>query len=228
MVLRKQEATVGYHCPVCGCGVHSAVGVFALSGDMFRLKCSCGHSAMTVSYTRDRSIRLEVPCLVCPRPHVYTVSQKTFFDREFLSFACALSGLDVCYIGKEDRVEKAMRATEEKVAVMLEEAGITAETLGQKPDEDTDGDGSDADEYEPELNVPDNHVFDLVHFVVTDLAEEGKVFCRCEDGKGNYEVIPEPDGVRVTCTECGAQRHIDCSNSLFANSFFEMDSLTLE
>lgn len=224
MVIQKQEATVGYHCPACGAGVRSAVGIFSLSGDLFRLKCGCGGSAMTISYTRDGSVRLEVPCLVCPRPHVYTVSRKTFFERDFLSFACSLSGLDVCYIGKEGNVSDAMAKTEQKIAEMLQDAGISFDSLQELAERETEGDDCNTER----LNVPDQHVFDLVRFVVTDLTEEGKVRCRCETPPERFNTVPEEGGIRVVCPECGASRHIDCSNSLFANSFFELESLTLE
>ena len=99
MVLDKKETTVAYRCPSCGAGVMSLVGAFALSADMIRLKCSCGGSEMTIVYTKDRSIRLTVPCLFCTTPHHYTLGDKLFFGRELFAFGCPYTGLDICYIG---------------------------------------------------------------------------------------------------------------------------------
>ena len=75
MVLSQKETTIAYRCPACGAAVESMVGAFALSADMLRLKCPCGGSELTVVYTKDKKVRLTVPCYVCPRPHVFTVAQ---------------------------------------------------------------------------------------------------------------------------------------------------------
>ena len=44
MVLKPKESIVSYRCPKCGTTVMSMVGTFALSGDLIKLKCSCGES----------------------------------------------------------------------------------------------------------------------------------------------------------------------------------------
>ena len=84
------------------------------------------------------------------------------------------------------------------------------------------------EEFEHDLNFPDNHIFDLVNFVVRDLADEGKIFCGCAPGRGDYELVPAADHVTVRCRNCGKSREIPCNNSLFANAFLEYDSLTLK
>ena len=74
MVLDIKQTTVAYRCSHCGAGVMSMVGVFSLSGEMFKLKCSCGESEMTMVRTSDGKIRFSVPCFLCPKPHTYTVN----------------------------------------------------------------------------------------------------------------------------------------------------------
>ena len=69
MKLPVKETTLAYRCPHCGATVFSLVGIFALSGDMLKLKCSCGKSETVVTYTSDRKLRLAVPCIACPKPH---------------------------------------------------------------------------------------------------------------------------------------------------------------
>ena len=44
MIINPKETTVAYRCPACGAGVMSAVGIFALSAEMIKLKCTCGQS----------------------------------------------------------------------------------------------------------------------------------------------------------------------------------------
>lgn len=235
MVLEHTQTVVGYFCPACGTSVLSIVGIFALSGDMIRLKCPCGQSELTLSYTSDRKIHLSVPCLVCPRPHLRVISQDTFFENSLFTVPCTLSGFDMCFIGTKDDVCAAMRHTEQQILQTLEQAGVT----GCKNLHDVvnctapvGGDAKEAqpkgEEFEHDLNFPDNHIFDLVNFVVRDLADEGKIFCGCAPGRGDYELVPAADHVTVRCRNCGKSREIPCNNSLFANAFLEYDSLTLK
>ena len=81
MVLDKKETTVAYRCPVCGASVMSMIGIFALTADLIKLKCPCGESELELVYTRDKKIRLNVPCLFCPTPHSYIISSQMFFER---------------------------------------------------------------------------------------------------------------------------------------------------
>ena len=84
MVLKAKQTTVAYRCPHCGKGVLSAVDIFSLGGDMLKLKCECGESAMTVvkGANNEGKLRLTVPCLFCPTPHNFTVSSKVFFEND--------------------------------------------------------------------------------------------------------------------------------------------------
>ena len=60
MVLDLKQTTVAYRCPHCGAGVMSAVGLFSLSADMVKLKCTCGKSEMTIVYSKDGKPYLSV------------------------------------------------------------------------------------------------------------------------------------------------------------------------
>ena len=232
MVLDHTQATVGYRCPACGTGVISIVGIFKLSGDLIRLKCPCGGSELQLCYTKDRKIRLTVPCLVCPRPHVAVLSQNTFFENKLFTLPCSLSGLDICFIGDKDQVCAAMDRAEEELLNVLRQAGLEpGDSLQNVAAQQTDAEqnlNQEQTDFSPELNFPDNHIHDLVHFVVRDLEAEGKIYCGCAAGQGSYLLIPQGDHVTVHCEKCGRERQIPCNNSLFANAFLEYDSLTLE
>ena len=114
MILDEKKTTVAYRCPGCGAMVRSMIGAFTLSADMMRLKCPCGESDITIVYTPDKKLRLNVPCFFCPKPHNFLVSRNMFFGRELFTLPCAYSGLDICYIGEEGgggRREGACRAS---------------------------------------------------------------------------------------------------------------------
>ena len=53
MLLNEKRTTVAYRCPHCGGGIMSAVGLFNLSADMVKLKCTCGKSELKIVYNRD-------------------------------------------------------------------------------------------------------------------------------------------------------------------------------
>ena len=65
MIIEPKSTTIAYRCPACGGVAKGIVGIFSLSGDMFKLKCSCGNSHMTVLKENDQ-LRLIVPCVSCP------------------------------------------------------------------------------------------------------------------------------------------------------------------
>ena len=143
MILDKKETTVAYRCSSCGMHVMSPVGIFALSGDMTRLKCACGGSELTATYTSDRRIRLTVPCVVCPHPHNYVLSSSLFFGRDILEFNCSLTGVEICFIGKNDCVLTAIKESDDRLIEMLGEADLD--------DFDFDRNGEDGEDEDVEL-----------------------------------------------------------------------------
>ena len=227
MVLKNTEATIAYRCPHCGSGILSMVGVFALSGDMIKLKCDCGRSELVMQKTNDDRLRLTVPCMFCPKPHQFVITKTAFFEQELISFPCQMTGLDVCFLGKKEAVMEALDESEKQILDLLKEAGYgdvtsLAEVTGLSDD--------DADEEDRDVNFTDNHIYDMVLFVVRDLEEEGKIRCRCtEQGDtGDYDIVCDRDRIFVTCKKCGARREIICNGSLATEAFLDADELVLE
>ena len=211
MVLDEKKTTVSYRCSECGAFVRSMVGVFSLSADMMRLKCPCGGSDLTMVMGRDRKVRLTVPCLVCPSPHVFTVSAEVFYGRELFALACPYSGLDLCFIGREDEVVAASNDAERELEKLLDGKSI-AEVRGERTS--------------PFLTDP--QIREIVTFVVADLADEGKIECRCPEGEaGDYEAEVLDDVIVVRCRKCGAAAVVAADSFTAANAFLETDHLTL-
>ena len=209
MILDKKETTVAYRCPACGAGVMSLVGAFSLSADMIRLKCPCGESEMTITYQRDKRVRLTVPCLFCASPHNFTLGDTLFFGKELFSFQCAYTGIDICYIGGRGAVGRALEQSERE---LLELLGDT----------------------EPEAinnlrghSISDPQIFDIVNFVVKDLQEEGKVHCFCHDGEGDYRVQIQDESIRVICAVCGASAEYPADSIVAAQDFLYKDEINL-
>ena len=230
MVLNEKRTTVAYRCPDCGGGILSAVGLFNLSADMVKLKCTCGKSELKIIYNRDGTVRLTVPCLICSQPHTFTVTSNLFFSEELFVLPCPYSDINICVTGEMNRVKAELARTELELLDMLEENGITDFSA-------LHGD---------ERDLGDPQILDIVLFVIDDLDAEGKIFCRCHpdpalenaddstdygewnNEESRYEAEITDDGIKLTCRICGASRVIPTDSMLSAHAFLNADSLHLE
>jgi predicted RNA-binding Zn-ribbon protein involved in translation (DUF1610 family) len=213
MILDSKQTTVAYRCPYCGAGIMSAVGLFTLSADMIKLKCDCGHSEMTVIYSKDGKVRLTVPCIFCPKPHSFTVNSSLFFGKDLFLLACPYSDINICFIGDTNHVKAELARTELELLDILEENGIS---------------GFSALHGDEEKILSDPQIFDIIMFVIHDLEAENKIFCRCPPGEGEYDAEVLDDAIRVKCKKCGASRDVPTDSLLGAHAFLNCDSLHLE
>ena len=212
MVLENKQTTVAYRCPHCGAGVMSLVGIFNLSADMVKLKCSCGHSEMTIVYKKDGQVRFTVPCILCPTPHNFTVSSTIFFGKELFVLPCPYSDINICMMGETNHVKAELSRTELELMDMLEKTGLES-----------------FDELHGEQYLSDPQVSEIVTYVIKELVEEGCIRCKCEDGsEGEYDAEIRQDGILVSCRKCGASKFIPTDSLISANDFLNADSLELE
>ena len=214
MVVEPKQTTVAYRCPHCGTGVMSAVGMFALRGNMVRLKCTCGKSSMEIEPASDGKVRLTVPCIICPNPHRFTVSESIFFGSELFVMPCPYSDINIAVMGEINHVRAELSRTELQLLDLMEENGIS--DFG-------------ALHREAEEVVTDPQVLDIVMFVIRDLDDEGKIFCRCAEGaESEYEVEMLSGGVKVTCKQCGASATLPTNSLIHAHDFLNADVLQLK
>ncbi len=209
MIIDQKKTTLAYRCPHCGSVPTSMVGAFSLSGNLFKLKCSCGESVLTVEKIEGDKLRLTVPCVVCPKPHSYIISNNVFFGSDIFVIPCSLSGIDICFIGGERAVADAVLRSNEEIMKSLGEAGI--------------------DEFQSEAkNDYDPALFDMVSYVISDLCEEGKIFCLCKEGEGEFLATVDNGCVRVECKKCGASTKIELRDSEAAHEFLGKTELHLK
>lgn len=217
MILDKKETTIAYRCPVCGVTVTSIVGVFALTGDMLKLRCSCRESELTITYTPDKKIRLNVPCIACPKGHNYVIGQNTFFSRDAGVFRlpCSYTGIDVCFIGECSKVSKAVEQSNEELIRMMQEAGL--DDLSRIRDDD-------------DINVErDPQIEDIIRYTVSELNDEGKIKCACQNNAlARFDFRMDGEKVTIFCEECGAYKRIQINGLTAARDFLECDGLILE
>ncbi len=234
MVLNEKRTTVAYRCPDCGGGIMSAVGLFKLSADMVKLKCTCGKSELKIVYNRDGTVRLTVPCLICSQPHTFTVNSSLFFSDELFVLPCPYSDINIAFTGDVNQVKAELARTELELLDMLEENGIT------------DFSSLHGDEQD----LPDPQILDIILFVIDDLDAEGKIYCHChrdpalgdtdnavhgewneeesDTQESRYEAEVTDEGITLTCRICGASTVIPTDSMLSAHAFLNADSVHLQ
>ncbi len=212
MILHENKTFLAYRCPHCGTGVIGLCGTFALGGGrLFRLRCACGESNMSVCETADHKIRLSVPCLLCRTDHHYVLSPSLFFGKELFLLNCTYSDLDICFIGTEEKIRAALSENEATLRRMFQDAGLAALSRART---NTD----------PPL--PDTEILDILRFLVRDLEEEGRIDCPCHNG--DYEIAVSEEGISVRCRNCGARFLFPVDSVSAAQAFLSCDSLTLQ
>ncbi len=214
MVLETKQTTLAYRCPHCGNGVISAVNPFLLKGAMLRLKCDCGKSFLEIQPTTDHKFRLSVPCILCPTPHHFTVSESLFYNKDLFVLPCPYTDLNVGVMGDVNHVKAELSRTELELMDLMEEHGIDSFAALHKQAEQT---------------VSDPQVQEIVLFVIRDLDEEGKIFCKCSpEDEHEYDAEILPEGVRVTCKKCGATHTVPTASMTEAHEFLHCDALYLK
>lgn len=214
MVLENKTAVAAFRCPRCGRAVKSELNVFKLSAPLLRLRCpDCGE-AMTAVKRSDGKIRLTVPCLFCEHPHNLTVSEATFFDNDLFTVPCAISGINVLFAGREDKVDEALKESGEELARILEDAGIDDFSALKTHDEER----------------ADPAIENVVHFLLTELEDEGKISCYCkEEGETplyDFQILSER--VRIFCRCCNAEATLPLRSEADAEDFIRIDSIELK
>ncbi len=213
MILEPKETTLAYRCPACGAGVMSAVGLFNLNSGMVKLKCDCKESEMSVVYSKEGKLRFSVPCIICPKPHSFTLNSSIFFGKELFVLPCPYTGINIAMMGETNVVKAELARSELELLDMLEKSGLTSfESLRRSGE-----------------SLADPQVMDIITYVIRELDEEGKISCRCsDDGEREYELEFLPESLVISCKRCGAKKEISTASLIDAHEFLNSDSLTLE
>ncbi len=241
MILKPENTTVTYRCPHCGEFIESMVGVFSLSGDLIRIKCPCGQSELQISNTSDGKVRLTVPCLVCEKDHMYTVSRNVLFSNELFTLSCMYSDLDICFIGNEAAIRTAQAQADQELQKILSDNEID-------------------DFFAREEDEPDDDIMPIVDYsalamaiaIIKELAEDGRIYCDCTTDSraekedpgdllkltGEYEnncngdfIFSQENGEFVLrCLKCGKTYvpSIENGSSLGYDAFISCSEITLK
>ena len=213
MILDPKQTTVAYRCPSCGAGVMSVVGIFNLNADMVKLKCDCGGSAMTAVMTGDGKIRLSVPCILCPNPHSYTVSQSIFFKDDLFLLPCPYTDINIAVTGETNMVKAELARSELELLDLLEKSGIDSFDQVRTKNED----------------YANPEVVETITYMLRELDEEGKIECNCpKTNEGDFELEFFNNIAKISCKRCGCKKEFKTDSLITAQELLNTDKLTLE
>lgn len=204
---------IAFRCPDCTDVILGVIGESALSLNM-RLKCTCGASALDITPTTDKKIKLSVPCILCKENHTYTVSPGILFERDIFTLNCPYANVNIAFIGSSEKIEESVAESTSKLEKLLADMGAEAIEDIQPVDMDEDD------------IIPDAQVYDTVRFIVKDLESEGAVDCPCHCR--TYDLRYAPGGIQVFCQNCGATFDFKCETVSMAEEYISLKEIRLK
>ena len=208
------QTHIAYRCPECGTMIYGFVGKFALSANLLRVKCSCGHSALDINITNDKKVRISAPCLFCKQNHSFVVSQSIFFGRDIFLLNCPYANMDICFIGSKEKIDEETIRSGKELERLL--ADLEAESIKDMQPVDLE---------EDEV-LPDPAAYDTIRFLVKELEAEGKIDCPCHSGK--YDLRFSDSGIEAYCEDCGATYTFNTQSASTAEDYLSTDSIYLK
>ena len=212
MILNPKESIISYRCPHCATTVMSMIGTFALSGDMIKLKCSCGKSELIISYTGNDKIRITVPCFACGNSHTFNISSEVFFNKDLLELSCKSLGLNICFIGNKEKVFNSIEKSDKELEELMGDYSIDDICKTNKIPDDC---------------ISDTQIYDLVKFMLCEMKDENAIVCNCNNNEGEYEFEINESGVEVYCKKCNARKSFHLNDVQKAADFLNIDQLDL-
>ena len=176
--MKDEMRTFGYLCPECGKTVMAARSVLALDASNAEVACSCGKSALHVSFDGER-YHLTIPCGLCGETHTAVCPPERMLHGA-TALSCGQTGQFACFIGDEGTVERNLR-----------ELAILAEKEKQQTQ-----DGQEA--------FSDNVIMYEILSELKDIAARpGGITCAC--GSSRYGIEIRRSAVDLVCRDCGAK-----------------------
>ena len=203
----REKTRIAYRCPYCGCVISADITRSTVEKS-FTLECiECRKSKLEITPEPGGSIKIVVPCLMCPHPHPYKLSKEIFFEREIFTLPCSFTGLDICFIGDEDNVEDEIDRTGAEISALTDE-------------EDTDEVKKSS-----EFMVADTSVIREILFAVGELDKSKKISCSC--GSHAVKVLIDYDKVILVCKVCGKKYELDARTKFDANRAIDLEEIKI-
>ncbi len=204
----RTKTRVAYRCPYCA-SVISIDVTERMIENKFHFACTeCKKSNFDLSLTPSGSIKVIVPCLMCPHPHPYTVSKEIFFERDIFILSCSFTGLDICFMGNENEVEDEIDRSGAEISALTDEEFI-----------------GDENKKSADMMVADTSVMREVLFAIGNLEAQKKISCVCKSKA--VKVIVDYDKAVVVCKVCARKIDVPARNRFDANNAIDLESIII-
>lgn len=196
------DTILAMRCPECGKLEYKELSRFQFSGaGSVSVYCSCGAAKLIVSTKNHRDYWVQVPCVVCETKHLRSIPGKLLWSKgEVQYLLCQETGLELGYLGPEEKVKNLTGSYEEELEVLTSEFGD--------------------DDYFHNSEVM-YEVLNRLH----DIAETDALYCQC--GNRNVEVDIFPDRLELHCRECDSVNIIYAENDEDLKVIEGIDSIEL-
>jgi hypothetical protein len=179
--------TIAYKCPLCGSFKFFNISLFVLQQKKeFHLKCRCKKSNLVVMENGSKAFEIRTPCIGCGYEHIYNLDRKEFLNKEISVFHCPSTGMQQCFVGRDEAVRKKVDSVERELDELMDMFGY--------------------DNYFDNTQV----MFDSLNRI-HDIAEQGNLYCEC--GSSDVELILLPNKICLKCNKCSGSRIIQAASN---------------
>lgn len=182
-------STIAFKCPSCGSFEFFSISIFALDfkDGQFTLCCHCNHSNMKISKDNLKNYKISIPCIGCGNNHKFNISRNDILFKDINVFCCPQTGIQQCFIGKDDIVRKKIDSLEKEFDELMNMFGY--------------------DNYFENTQV----MLDSLN-KIHDIAEKGNLNCEC--GNSDIELLLLSDKILLKCKKCYASKVINAASNV--------------
>lgn len=178
--------TIAYRCPTCGSLKYICASFFDLPIELFDKPADCCKCEIKADKMKKGFYEIMVPCIGCGERHRVSISMREILRRGLDYFICENTGIQYCYIGKDDYVRS-------MVDIYDKELDGIADCLGY-------------DNY-----FKNSHVMLDTLIKLHEIAEQGNLFCEC--GSADIDISLLSDRICLKCRNCPGEKVIYASSN---------------
>lgn len=193
--------TVAYKCPVCGSIEFDQFCLFDVWGKKkHTISCRCKKSSIIFFIKSGNKCVINVPCIACNEKHVFIREIKELWANNLIKLSCPYSGIDICFIGSDEKVRSSVDLYEMRMDVLMNDIGY--------------------EDYFVNNTVMLNTI-DRIH----DIAEKGNLICEC--GSIDIDLQMYYDRVELFCNKCKITEVIKAATNQDLKITLSRDSIVL-
>ena len=186
-MLIDTSVTIAYKCTSCGSFEFFNISLFTLLYKKdWDLSCHCKKSCVIIKQEGENSFLISIPCIGCGNAHTYLLTKKSILLGEPIVFNCPETGMQICFIGRDEAVRKKVDSLEKEFDELMDTFG-----------------------YENYFNNT-QVMFDMLNRI-HDIALNGNLYCEC--GSVNIELVLLSDCILLRCGKCGGNKKIPAAKN---------------